>query len=51
MRLPTVLDQQDRRVIGMALVIAVMVVLILVGGAGALGLALRVFLLASGLGG
>lgn len=42
------LDQQDRRLIGMAFVLVLAVVLAIVVVAGAAGLAVRVFALAAG---
>lgn len=45
------LDAADRRILGMGAVITLAALLILVVGALALGLAVRVFLLVSGLGG
>lgn len=50
MRMPLVLDQRDRRVLGMGLALALVVLLVLVGGAAVLGLAVRTFLAVSGLG-
>lgn len=47
MKLPALLDQQDRRVVGMALVIVLASVLALIVVAGAVGLAVRVFVLAA----
>lgn len=48
MKLPAVpLDAQDRRIIGMALVIALALAFVLLVGAGAAGLAVRVFALAA----
>lgn len=46
MRLPT-LDQADRRIVGIGLILVVAILVV----AATLGLAVRVFLLASGLGG
>lgn len=51
MRLPTVLDQQDRRLVGRAVVIALAVMLLVLLVAATAGLGVRAFLLASGLGG
>jgi hypothetical protein len=51
MKLPTVLDQRDRRLIGSAVVLTVAAMLAVLLLAMTVGLALRVFMLASGLGG
>lgn len=50
MKVPLVLDQRDRRVLGMGLAVVVAALLVLVGGAAVLGLAVRTFILVSGLG-
>lgn len=55
MKLPTMpalpFDQDDRRVIGMGVVVFCIALLVLTGAALVLGLSVRVFLLASGLSG
>lgn len=51
MRLPSVLDAQDRRIVGSVVVVTVAVVLLVLMVAVAAGLAVRVFMLTSGLGG
>lgn len=49
--LPAVLDDKDRRVLGVGLSIAMIIMLVLIVGAAIVGLSVRVFLLASGIGG
>ena len=51
MRVPTVLDQRDRTLLGRALVLALAILVVLVFAAAAAGLAVRAFMLTSGIGG
>ena len=51
MRVPTVLDQRDRTLLGHALVLALVIMAVLVFVAAAAGLAVRTFVLFSGIGG
>ena len=50
MRVPTVLDQRDRTLLGRALVLALATLFVLVFAAAAAGLAVRVFTVTAGWG-